>query len=377
MSEIDVPFANVLARELRLSLALLARERDEMSGVLDAISEGILQLGVGATLVRANPAARTLLSLPDDAEGRTIGDLVADEPLRDFLEQAAAGRTLEPRRIRLGEQRLLLKGRALAPRLGIGAVVVITDLGELERFEAMRRDFVASASHELKTPLTAIRACTEVLLGDGVEAEQARTFLETIQRRSGELQQIVDQLLDLSRLESGGWRLDVEALDPVEAVQQAWEVLRPQAAAKRVELESPAGPGPLVRADGPALRRVLDNLLSNALRHTPPNGRISLEISDAPKAVTIAIRDTGCGIPLEALPRIFEPFYRVHPARSQAEGGSGLGLSIVRHLVEQMGGVVAAESTIGAGTTMRLRLPAARTLPGTLSPARTRRTPSP
>jgi signal transduction histidine kinase len=275
----------------------------------------------------------------------------------------------------------------------------------VRRLESVRRDFVANVSHELKTPLTSIRGYVETLLADpDLPAELQRPFLEVVQKNAERLHHIVDDLLDLSRLESGGWRPELHDVNAIDVLQDVWSSCAERAGQKHITFVLPDS-GFVVRADPGGLRQIFTNLLDNAVRYTPDGGRIEVRASstalngngrtphaptvvqprdvpvarqrnapvaeqrgapaerlDAPAAassyIVFEVRDTGAGMPSDAIPRIFERFYRVDPARSRADGGTGLGLSIVKHLVESMGGDVAAESELGKGTTIRFRLPA-------------------
>lgn len=353
----------LLARELRITLALLARVRDETEGLMDAIAEGILHLGPGGVVVRANRAARTLLSLPPDPEGLPLDALVPLEVVRACLDPGAEGEESLPRQLDFGGRRLVVRTRSLPARLGVGTVVVLLDVSALQRFEGLRRDFVAAASHELKTPLTSIRGYAELLLEQDPPPALRRSFLEKIARNAARLEALVDDLLDLSRLDAGGWRSRLEVVDVRDAATEGWAPFEEEALRKGVRFSLHCG-GARALADRTGLVRVLSNLFSNALRHTPPGGSITVDAYPAtgptpPPRVTIEVRDTGTGIPADALPRIFERFYRVDTARSRADGGTGLGLAIVKHLVERMDGDVAASSVLGHGTTIRVRLPAA------------------
>ncbi|MFO7260626.1 MAG: ATP-binding protein [bacterium] len=381
--------ATRVAVELAQRAQHAARERDDLALLLDSVTDGILQLGAGGRIVRVNPAARRLLGLPADAEGKPIGSLVRHVELREMLTEALAGGASEPTEISLDSRRVLVIARgipaayegAATTEAQRGAVAVFVDLTEVRRLETVRRDFVANVSHELKTPLTSICGYAETLLADDVPAETQRNFLETIARNAARLQRIVDDLLDLSRIESGGWRPMLVPLDAAAAAYDAWAPFVERASTQSVRFDV-AADGVRVLADADALRQVFSNLFDNALRYTPAGGRIEVRAVPAPPAdqdaplvlasdaaaphqagesarVAIEVRDTGAGIPSDALPRIFERFYRVDPARSRAEGGTGLGLSIVKHLVERMGGDVTAESALGKGTTIRFTLPAA------------------
>lgn len=240
--------------------------------------------------------------------------------------------------------------------------MTIVELTELRRLESVRRDFVANVSHELKTPLTSIRGYTETLLSDEVPREVQIQFLEVVRKNATRIQRIVDELLDLSRLQSGGWQPDIREVDAKEIAADAWTACSEGAEKKGISF-SITGPPARLLADPGGLRQVLSNLFDNALRYTPDAGEIRVGIRSVRHhgrdAIELEIRDNGVGIPGEALPRIFERFFRVDPARSRDQGGTGLGLSIVKHLVDRMDGDVVAESELGKGTSIRIRLPAA------------------
>ncbi|HSH44890.1 MAG TPA: ATP-binding protein [Longimicrobiales bacterium] len=350
-----------------------SREREGLAALVDSVSEGIVQLDRLGRVVRLNRAARRLLKLAPDAEGRSVSVLVRDEGLRRLLERGAAGRGPGAAEVALEDRRVLVATAALT---GGGSVATILDITDLRRLEEVRRDFVANASHELKTPLTSIRGYTETLLDGDLPPAEQRQFLETVARNAERLQHTVDDLLDLSRLESGRWEPNLEAVDLVAAAGEGWEAFRGRARTAGVAFDVSREDGGQVMAlaDRRALEQILANLYDNALRYTEDGGRITVRVAtteesppsregvagDTPAAVSrwvvMEVRDTGRGIPRDALPRIFERFYRVDPARSREEGGTGLGLSIVRHMMASMGGAVSAESQLGRGTTIRLWL---------------------
>ncbi|HUF05755.1 MAG TPA: ATP-binding protein [Candidatus Binatia bacterium] len=351
---------DLLARELQDRAAGLEAERARLDTLLRAVNEGILHLDRNGRVVRANPAACALLGLPPDSIGAPAASVVRDAELRSLLRRAVAGNAIDTSEIALDGRRLLISATTLEDG---GAVLAIADLTALRRLEGVRRDFVANVSHELKTPLTSIRGYAETLLSDDhLDPESRRRFLEVIAKNATRLQHIVDDLLDLSRIESGGWRPNLHDVAAAPAVHDAWTGCSETATARAIAFDQVGDAR--VRADPDALRQILANLFDNAIRHTPEGGRITVAITrhsaaDRPPFVEFVVTDTGTGIPGDALPRIFERFYRVDPARSRAGGGTGLGLAIVRHMVETMGGDVTVESALGKGTTMRFRLPAA------------------
>ncbi len=355
--------------DLRDELAAALRSRDSALVLVNAVGEGILQLDGQSRLVRVNPAAARLLGLPGEALGQAITSLVRQPELRTLLERPLPPDAAESTEITLEGRHLFIMRQPLPGSGDGGVIVLVMDLTPLRKLEDIRRDFVANVSHELKTPLTAIRGYAETLQDPELPAELRQQFLEATLRNAARVQRIVDDLLDLSRIESGGWLPHLSAVNAAALAADAWAEFRPRAEESGVAFEVHAEGTPVASADAGGLRQVLCNLYDNALRYTPAGGRINVRVfgSTTPETfdarpvpiVVIEIVDTGTGIPAEALPRIFERFYRVDPSRSRAEGGTGLGLSIVKHLVEQMGGDVVAESRLGLGTTIRLTLPVA------------------
>jgi two-component system phosphate regulon sensor histidine kinase PhoR len=246
-----------------------------------------------------------------------------------------------------------------------GAVLALFDLTRVRRLEAVRRDFVANVSHELRTPLTIVSGFAETLVDDDLPEDRRRQFAERILNNTRRMQRIVDDLLDLSRIESGGWVPNPEDVDLTALAADTIAAARDAAAAKGLPLETDISPNALsVFADYTAIRQVLGNLVDNAVRHTATGAVVVFSREREGGGVTIGVRDTGSGIEAQHLRRIFERFYRVDPGRSRNEGGTGLGLSIVKHLVEAHGGKVRAESVVGVGTTISANFPAASAADG-------------
>lgn len=344
--------ANRVRSELEAQVARAARERDELAHLMDEVGEGLMALTDDARILRINPAARDLLGLAEVPPFAPAGSVVRDPALRDLLEASV----IRPE----GRLDVTVGGRELEVRTkmgtGGGSVVLLVDITELRRLEAVRSDFVANASHELKTPLTVIRAAAETVLEEGVPPGLREGFLLSIEGNTVRLQRLVDDLLDLSRYESGAWRPAREPCSVGAVAWSAWEEQEAKAARRRVGFEV-AGAGDAV-GDETALYQIFRNLFENSLRYVPEDrGRISVEIGSRGRFVVVEVKDNGAGIPAASLPRIFERFYRVDTARSREEGGTGLGLAIVRHLVSSMGGEVSAESTWGVGTTVTFSVP--------------------
>jgi signal transduction histidine kinase len=278
-----------------------------------------------------------------------------DRLLREAIAGALGGRDIPPAETTIDERTLILTARPL--REG-GAVITIFDLTPLRRIETVRRDFVANASHELKTPLTVISGFAETLAEDDPPAAQRRQFAAAIRANAQRMQRLVDDLLDLSRIESGGWvpnpqEIAIRPLADELLVPERLSLLPPG-----VNAELAVGRGAeRVIADPTALRQILVNLFDNAVRHTE-SGVVRVFSEASPEGVWVGVQDTGHGIAEAHLPRIFERFYRADPSRTREAGGTGLGLAIVRHLAEAHGGRVRAESAVEKGTTVAVLFPA-------------------
>jgi two-component system phosphate regulon sensor histidine kinase PhoR len=352
---------DTLAGELQRRLGQLEGERHEMQALIDAMSEAVIAVDADGRVSRANPAARRIFDLGGDPRGLSPGEVARRRPFQELVRRALDGAPVPPTELAQDGRALLATAEPLPSG---GAVMVFLDVSELRRLEDVRRDFVANASHELKTPLTAIRGYAETLLDPELPPPLRERFSRTVKDNADRLQRIVDDLLDLSRIESGGWRVEPEIVSVAEEAWQAWEAVASTAEEKGARLEvEVAAEHEFVEADPSALRQVFQNLLGNAVRYLPAGGAVRVRTRRADddgggRWVEVAVEDEGSGIPSANLPRIFERFYRVDAARSREEGGTGLGLAIVKHLVEAHGGSVEAESELGRGTTIRFTLPA-------------------
>jgi len=345
----------------QLSSRLAAMQADEllMTAVLESLEEGVLALDERGMVVRMNQRARTLLDV--GAALPFPGELLPREhELRSAVEAALAGQPTAPVETLLHDRTIAVGARPLATR---GAVVTALDLTQLRRLETVRRDFVANVSHELKTPLTAVRGFAETLLDEEIPAEQRRAFTRTIRDNAERMQRIVDDLLDLSRIESGGWHPRAQTVDITGVLRETFAGVQDTASRRGLQLVADVPPGAAtIYADPTAFRQVIGNLVENAVRYTA-SGSITVHSRPGARGVWIDVRDTGIGIAPEHLPRIFERFYRVDAGRSRELGGTGLGLAIVRHLVDAHGGRVEAASVPGRGTTISVLFPTADAAP--------------
>jgi len=349
-----------MAEQLETRLDALESDDHLMTAVLESLEEGVLAIDERGMVVRINQRARMLLNasapLPFPREL-----LPRDPALRGAVEQGMSGRTSSSEEVSLHDRTVAVASRPLAPS---GAVVTVLDLTVLRKLETIRRDFVANVSHELKTPLTAVSGFAETLLDEGIPSDQRRRFVETIRDNAWRMQRIVDDLLDLSRIESGGWRPNVGSVDVAGVVRDVFTAVHATAEAKGIHLGSDIPPAAaIVHADPTAFRQIVSNLVENAVRHTH-EGSVTLRTRLGGTGIWVDVRDTGVGIAPEHVPRIFERFYRVDPGRSREQGGTGLGLAIVRHLVDAHGGRVEAASIVGRGTTISVLFPATASIDG-------------
>ena len=335
--------------------AELRREREETHTLIESMTDGLLATDAAGNVATVNMAARRLLSRRQSDPLPPVTELFHDKRARELVRAALDGREVEQRELDLEGRALLVTSRPLPNG---GALLVFRDVTELRRLEAVRRDFVANVSHELKTPLTSIAGYAETLAAEQPDKAQAGKFAETILSNARRMQRLVDDLLDLSRIESGGWQPMRRVVDVAALAQEAWTPFAERARESNVTFTVEVAPdAATVVADADALRQILTNLFDNALRHTPSGGAIAVRAAAARDGVMIAVADTGSGVAPHHLPRIFERFYRADASRSRTQGGTGLGLAIVKHLVEAHGGRVAAESAIGRGATIRLYFP--------------------
>lgn len=351
-----------LGRDVRLLEELLTqREQRRRVAVRDpAEQELISALPDAAALVARDGRIRVANAAFDSlAAGARASGLTPLEATRSAELAEAVRRALEGTASRL---EVTLQHRTflahLAPLLRGEVVLLLRDVTEAKQAQATRRDFVANASHELRTPISAIRVAAETLQAGPVEdPAAARDFLDIIARNADRLARLTQDLLDLSRIESRQWKLEPVAVELRQLVQQVLELLVRSAREKSLELVHAVPEGAVVRADPRALEQVLVNLVDNAVKYSGA-GRVAVGAERDEAEWVISVQDTGPGIERHHLPRIFERFYRIDPGRSREQGGTGLGLAIVKHLVQGMGGEVGVESGPD-GSRFWVRLPVA------------------
>ncbi|MGA9922558.1 MAG: ATP-binding protein [Isosphaeraceae bacterium] len=352
----------------------LEEDRQQLRVVLGAMAEAVIAVDARRRLLFANTSADALFGLDATSVSRLVPELIrspqvqsaVDETLRLHHPDAYQGEVAFPLREAAlrGPSRILSVRGTPFPLPGnppSGAVLVFHDVTDLRRLERMRQDFVANASHELKTPLASIKAYTETLIDWALHDETVNLrFLERIDEQVDRLNQLILDMLSLARLDSSQEFFEHGPLSLIPALESCLEGHRGRAEAKDLSLTFDAGSldgETLVLADEEAIWQIFDNLIDNAIKYTPLGGKVRVACSLAADMVSVDVADTGIGIPRDELPRIFERFYRVDKARSRELGGTGLGLSIVKHLISSIGGQISVTSRPGSGSRFTVKIP--------------------
>lgn len=338
----------------------VAAERARLEAVFDASADPMIAVSRDTVVRLLNPAAAGLFEVERaHAIGRpfieTVRDYELDALVRRGIAAPAAGDTSV---INFGRRRTPLRAVAVPIRDGgdWAVLLVLNDLTDVQRVDQVRRDFLSNVSHELRTPLASIRAMVETLEDGGLDDRRdAEEFLTRIHQQVDRITALVNELLDLSRIESGAVDLRPEPIDASALLAEAASLLRTRAESEEVRILCREGPGPTVEGDHTSLLRVVSNLLDNAIKFSPPGGAIQAEARDEGDLVALSVHNDGEGIPEADLPRVFERFYKGDHSRSQ--GGVGLGLAIVKHVVRAHGGTAEARSEPGQGATFTVRLP--------------------
>ena len=351
-----------MAEDLRDRIQDLTAEKEQLRAVLLAMVEGVLVVDRERRVVLANPRLRELFGVWGEVVGRPALEVIRRAEVERALADAAGGDQPVLIELDAGEDRdRHLEMHAVRfPASGdlLGAVAVFHDVTDLHRLERVRSEFVANVSHELKTPLTAIRGFAETLQAEGLTPEQRTQYLEVVLRHAGKLTDLIDDLLELSRIEGRHEPLQLSEVDVSALARLLVRDLTPRLEASGIRARLEVADGVVARTDRRALEQVLHNLLDNAVKYTDSGGKVDLRVAVAGDRVRIDVADTGIGIPEEDRARVFERFFRVAKARTRDLGGTGLGLAIVKHLVQAVGGDVFVESQEDKGTTVSVLLPA-------------------
>ncbi|HSF70477.1 MAG TPA: ATP-binding protein [Nitrospira sp.] len=366
---------NHMTQELRSKIEELSEDRSQLLAMLTSMVEGVMVLDSKGRILQVNPAWERMFGVTrSEARGRQSSEVFAHANLNALISAVLASRAGQEAEI------LLTNGRCLNVEASVAggeqdneacAVLVFHDITELRRLEHIRKDFVANVSHELRTPLTSIKGYVEALLDGGKDDPQTSVrFLDIILKQSDRLNLILEDLLQLSKIESGQVQFKQEPLHIGSVVDRTIAMIKPLADKKQHQLRAAIDANlPLINGDQERLVQVLANLLDNAIKYTPEGGQITVAARRIPvhghrtgegprEGVELTVTDTGIGIPEKDRPRVFERFYRVDKARSRELGGTGLGLAIVKHIVEGHGGQIRVEGNVPTGSRFVVRLPA-------------------
>ncbi|OAT81786.1 two-component system histidine kinase PnpS [Desulfotomaculum copahuensis] len=357
---------NEMARQLRRTINQITEEKDRARAILNSMADGVIALDRQGQVLLVNPVVEEIFNIKqEDCQGKNILGVIRNFDLELLLERALKTQQPLTREIKIiaPEPRIFrLHATPLeeADREKGGVVVLLRDVTERKKLDDMRSEFVANVSHELRTPLTSIRGFLETLLDGALDdRETARHFLEIMSAETERLTRLIDDLLDLSKIEERRVVHRWQPVDMIDVISRVLSMFRPQAREKNITLLSRLPSGlPVVQGDPDMLAQVLINLVDNALKYTPGGGQVTVSAAAADGRLEVSVADTGVGIPAESLPRIFERFYRVDKARSRELGGIGIGLAIVKHIIRAHGGKIQVESTPGRGSVFSFTLPA-------------------
>ena len=359
---------NQMARSSARRVSDVTADRNRLSTVFTCMVEGVIDVDMDQKILHINEAAARLLLVNENScIGKPIWQEIRNQEITEALDQAITTQSVIKTQMRLNRESDQLVVDIYAASLSndegepIGAVLVLNDITELENLERVRTDFVANASHELKTPITAIRGLTETLLGDDeIEKETVTSFIERVHAQSLRLSQLVGDLMTISRLESSQAGEEFTRINFADLARQAARAGQVTAEEKGQDLDVELPDTEvMVWGDRQNLSQLLDNLIDNAIKYTPNDGSITVKVSKDDENAILQVTDTGIGISPQFQQRVFERFYRVDKARSQSLGGTGLGLSIAKNIAEKHGGSIDVKSQLGSGSSFTIKLPLA------------------
>jgi two-component system, OmpR family, phosphate regulon sensor histidine kinase PhoR len=356
---------NLMAEQLEERISIVTRQRGELEAILSSMVEGVIVFDLEERVLSLNQAAARLLGVAQiEVRGRSIQEVIFNRDFQQFVARILSQRTVQEEGLTLHRGALLVQvqGTPLRDATGreIGALIVVNDISRLRRLENLRREFVGNVSHELRTPITAIKGFVETLReGVSHDPKESARFLDIIARHTDRLNAIIEDLLALSRLEqeAESGAIPMQTANLREVILAALQVCEHKAADKNITCEFVAGEEVNIKANAPLLEQAIVNLLDNAINYSEPGGEVQTGVEKVEGEWTLFVRDTGCGIEAQHLPRLFERFYRVDKTRSRQQGGTGLGLAIVKHIALAHKGHVSVISTPSQGSTFRVHLP--------------------
>ena len=357
---------NELEEKLRLlgeKIAALERQNNAIQAILASMVEGVIAVDKDTRIISINPSIENLFQVKkSEVEGRLFLEVIRNNDLAEVINDVLKNRAALSQELNLSwpvqkvfqvNSTPIFEGGRVS-----GCLVVIHDITEIRRLERVRSDFIANVSHELKTPLTSIKGFVETLLEGALEdKEESRNFLNIIQDHTDRLNNLINDLLELSHIESREIALKFEKVDLKKVFEEVILGFRSQIKKKGITVNNDLAADVTLKADKLKLEQVIINLIDNAIKFNKENGSVSIFSEDLGRKIKIVIEDSGQGIPEKDITRIFERFYRVDKARSRELGGTGLGLSIVKHIIELHEGEVGVESTEGLGSKFFFMLP--------------------
>jgi two-component system phosphate regulon sensor histidine kinase PhoR len=359
---------NQMANQLGERVRIITEQRNEQEAVFNSMVEGVLAVDQNERILNFNPGAAQLLELKvGDARGRSVQEMIRNPDLQKFIGNILAQSDVLSGEIVIygnDDRFLQLHGTALTDASGgkIGALVVFNDVSQLKRLETVRRDFVANVSHELKTPITALKGCVETLAGGtAVAGQEGGKFIAMMSRHTDRLEAIVNDLLSLSKIEFDAerGRIQLEPAPVADVLRGAAGAFAEQAGRKNITLTLDCPEDLTASINAALLEQAVGNLVDNAVKYSGDGTRVLLSAKLTGGDIEISVTDRGPGIEKKHLDRIFERFYRVDQARSRALGGTGLGLAIVKHIALAHRGTVGVASAVGQGSTFTIRFPKA------------------
>ncbi len=357
---------NQMARQLQVRMEEITRQKNNIEAVLSSMQEGVIATDLNQQVISINRAASAMFAADTaSVKGKSILELVRNHEFEQLISQALSSHETRSSDIRHhfnGERILSVKCTPLfnSNSRRMGGLLVINDVTQLRRLENIRRDFAANVSHEIKTPLTAIKGFVETLVTGSLDnEEETRRFLGIIEKHVNRLTTIIDDLMQLSRIDvnSKSTQIHFETGQIKNLLETAIDICRRDIEEKGITVELFCPEKLFGRIDADLLDQALVNLLDNAVKYSPENSCIKIEAIKEGDEIQIRFKDQGVGIAAKHIPRLFERFYRVDKARSRKIGGTGLGLAIVKHIARAHGGKVTVKSTPGRGSTFILHLP--------------------
>lgn len=356
---------NQTEKALKSRVAESEAEKAKITVILDHMTEAVIAVDSAKQILAINPSAEAIFGVrKKQAAGKTLIEVVRNPKIDFVMDCAIAGGETPAVEMEISRPaKKSLKAHAVAVSKheeGLSGILVLTDITEMRKLENLRRDFVANVSHELKTPLTSIKGFIETLLGGALrDQEKAESFLRMMEEDTARLARLIDDLLELSKIESREILIRREAVNLRALAEKAAQLLASKIKEKQISLENhmESESGLNISGDQDKIQQVFVNLIDNAVKFNRAGGKIILEAKPRNSHVQISVEDNGIGIPPKDVPRVFERFFRVDKARAQDSGGTGLGLAIVKHIIEAHGGEVSCESTLGQGSKFYCTLP--------------------